>query len=106
MEVGDSPASLSLLADDSVLGGDVVDLSLTGCLMRLSRLGAVRFNAQAEVSFHMQGLPFRLAGITREMHDKRTLEIQFSQMSKRSRDDLNQVITELIEKSNREKKTP
>jgi hypothetical protein len=105
MEVGDSPASVTLLGDDSVLGGDIVDLSLTGCLVRLKRLCTVRLRAQAEVSFHMQGLPFRLAGVTREMHDNRTVEIEFMQMSRRSRDDLNQVITELIESGNREKKT-
>jgi hypothetical protein len=104
MEVGESPATLTLLGDAGALGGDVVDLSLTGCLMRLFHPKALRLKVQAEVSFHMQGLPFRLAGITREMHDKRTVEIQFSQMSRRSRDDLNQVITELIEKSNRKKK--
>jgi len=103
MEAGDSPATLTLPGDDSVLGGDIVDLSLTGCLMRLSRLHPVRLKAQAEVSFHVQGLPFRLACVTREMHDKRTLEIQFNQMSRRSRDDLNQVITELVERGNCEK---
>ena len=103
MEVGDSPASLTLLGDDSALGGDLVDLSLDGCLVRLFRPCAVRLKAQAEVRFHMEGMPFRLAGVTREMHDKRTVEIQFTQMSRRSRDDLNQVITELIEKSIRER---
>jgi hypothetical protein len=106
LEVGDSPASLTLPSDDSVLGGHIVDLSLTGCLMRLSRPCTVRLKAPAEVTFHMQGLPFRLAGITQELHDKRTLEIRFGQMSRRSRDDLNQVITELIELSNRDKGTP
>ncbi len=103
MEVGDSPATLTLLGDDSVFMGDVVDLSLTGCLMRLSRRCSVRPKAQAEVSFHMQGLPFRLGAVTQEMHDKRTLEIRFAQMSRRKRDDLNQVISELIELSKRDK---
>jgi hypothetical protein len=37
------------------------------------------------------------------MHDKRTLEIRFAQMSRRKRDDLNQVISELIELSKRDK---
>jgi hypothetical protein len=105
MEAGDSPATLSLLGDDSILPGSVVDLSLTGCLMRLSRPRAVRLKAQAELTFHMQGLPFRLGAVTQEMHDKRTVEMRFAQMSRRSRDDLNQVITELIELGNRGKKT-
>jgi len=104
MEAGDSPASLTMPGDDSVFGGDIVDLSLTGCLMRLSRLREVRLKAQAEVSFQVQGLPFRLACVTREMHDKRTLEIKFNQMSRRSRDDLDQIITELIARNNRAKK--
>jgi hypothetical protein len=105
MEAGESPAILTLPGDDSVIGGDVVDLSLTGCLMRLSRPRAVRLKAQAELTFHMQGLPFRLGAMTQEMHDKRTLEIRFAQMSRRNRDDLRQVISELIELSNRERKT-
>ncbi len=104
MEAGESPASLALTGDDGVLGGDIVDVSLTGCLIRLSRLHPVRLKAQAEVSFYLQGLPFRLAGVTQEMHDKRTLEVRFTQMSRRSRDDLNQAISELIELSNRKKK--
>lgn len=105
MEPGDSPASLTLPGDDSVYTGDVVDLSLTGCLMRLSRTCNVRLMAQAEVTFHMQGLPFRLGAVTQEMHDKRTVEIRFVQMSRRKRDDLNQAITELIELSNRKNNT-
>jgi hypothetical protein len=104
MDAGQSPASLTMPGDDSVLGGDIVDVSSTGCLMRLFRIFTVRLQAQAEVSFHIQGLPFRLACITEEMHDKRTLELRFTQMSRRSREDLSQVITELIERSNREKK--
>jgi hypothetical protein len=105
MEAGDSPARLMLTGDDSVYTGDVVDLSLTGCLMRLSRPCKVRLKAQAEVTFHMQGLPFRLGAVTEEMRDKRTVEMRFVQMSRRKRDDLNQAISELIELRNRNTNT-
>jgi hypothetical protein len=65
----------------------------------------VRLKAQAEVTFHVQGLPFRLGAVTQQMLDKRTVEIRFVQMSRRHRDDLNQVISELIELGNRGKES-
>ena len=82
MEEGESPAVLQLVADDSSFQGNVVDLGLDGCLMRLARPSAVRLNAQAEVDFHVRGLPFLLAGVTKEMHDKQTVEIRFTGLSK------------------------
>jgi hypothetical protein len=99
MEVGDSPAVLHLVAEESILGGNVLDVSQDGCLVRLARPFAVRLNAQVEVDFHLRGLPFRLPGKTKEMHGDQILEIRFTEMSMRKRDDLSLVITELIEAS-------
>lgn len=95
LEEGDSPAVLHLVADGAILRGSVVDVSQDGCLVRLARAFPVRLNAQAEVDFHLQGLPFRLPGTTKEMHDERLVEIQFTEMSRRKQEDLSQVILEL-----------
>jgi hypothetical protein len=99
MEVGDSPAVLHMVAEESILGGNVVDVSQDGCLVRLARPFAVRLNAQVEVDFHLRGLPFRLPGKTKEMHGDQVVEIRFTEMNMRKRDDLSLVITELIEAS-------
>jgi 5-formaminoimidazole-4-carboxamide-1-beta-D-ribofuranosyl 5'-monophosphate synthetase len=99
MEVGDSPAVLHLVAEESILGGNVVDVSQDSCLVRLAGPFAVRLNAQVEVEFHLRGLPFRLPGKTKEMHGDQIVEIRFTEMSMRKRDDLSLVIHELIEDS-------
>lgn len=95
LEEGDSPAMLHLVADEAVLQGNVMDVSQDGCLIRLTRVSQVRLNAQVEVDFHLRGLPFRLPGMTREMHGDGLVEIRFTEMSRRKRDDLAQVIGEL-----------
>jgi hypothetical protein len=99
LEVGDSPAMLHLVAEQASMAGHVVEVSQDGCLLRLGKPLAARINAQAEVDFHLQGLPFRLPGTTKELHDERVLEIRFTEMSRRKRDDLSQAILELIEKA-------
>lgn len=96
LEVGESPAALHLVADGATLAGNVVDVSQDGCLVRLARPTAVRLNAHAEVDFHLRGLPFRLPGTTKEMRNERMVEIRFTEMSRRKREDLSQVILELI----------
>jgi len=65
--------------------------------MQLAQPFHVRENARSEVDFHLRGLPFRLPGTTVQMHDERIVEIRFSQMSRRKREDLAQVILELAE---------
>jgi hypothetical protein len=99
MEAGESPAVLHLVAEESILEGHVVDVSQAGCLVRLARPFQVRLNAQAEVDFHLRGLPFRLAGTTKEMHGERIVEVRFTEMSRRKWDDLALAIMELIERS-------
>jgi len=104
LEEGDSPALLYLVAEESALQGDVLDVSQDGCLVRLKRPRELRLNAQAEVEFHLRGLPFRLPGLTCEMHGGQLAEIRFTEMSRRKREDLSQVILELIEAGNAEEK--
>ena len=99
MEAGESPAVLHLVADERALEGHVVDVSQDGCLVRLARPFQVRLKAQAEVDFHLRGLPFRLPGTTKEMHGERIVEVRFTEMSRRKREDLALVILELIERN-------
>ena len=96
LEDGESPATLQLLGDELPFAGEVLGLSQDGCMVRLRRPCPLRMNVLAEVDFCMRGLPFRLPGTTTEMHDPRTVEIRFTEMSRRKREDLAQVIEELI----------
>jgi hypothetical protein len=99
MEVGDSPAVLHLVAEESIVTGNVLDVSQDGCLVRLARPFAMRLNAQVEVDFHLRGLPFRLPGKTKEMYGDQLVEIRFTEINLRKQDDLSLVILELIEAS-------
>jgi hypothetical protein len=45
----------------------------------------------------MRGLHFRLAGVTKGVYDKHTVGIGFLEMSQRRREELIQVLDELIE---------
>jgi hypothetical protein len=96
LETGESPAMVHLVAEGTTLAGNVLDVSQDGCLVRLARPMSVRLNAQAEVDFRLRGLSFILPGMTKAMHDERLVEIRFTEMSRRKRDDLSQVILELI----------
>jgi hypothetical protein len=96
LDDGESPAVLHLVAEGSTLRGNVLDVSQDGCLVRLAGSTAVRMNAQAEVDFHLHGLPFRLPGSVREMREQRIVEIRFAEMSRRKQEDLALVILELI----------
>jgi hypothetical protein len=95
LDEGESPAVLYLVAEGTTLAGSVLDVSQDGCLVRLAPTIPVRLKAQVEVDFHLRGLPFRLPGMTTEAHAERLLEVRFTEMSRRKRDDLSQLILEL-----------
>jgi len=105
LEEGDSPSALHLVAEDSTLPGNVLDVSQDGCLVQLVQPSPVRINAQAEVDFRLRGLSFRLPGITNEILGDRMVEIRFTEMSRRKREDLSQAIAELMVLSDASDKT-
>jgi hypothetical protein len=99
LEEGESPAAVHLVAEGVTLAGNILDVSQDGCLIQLLRPNQVRANAQAEVDFRLRGLSFFLPGMTRETAGDRMVEIRFTEMSRRKREDLSQAIEELIELS-------
>ena len=96
LEEGEYPAVLHFLKDDSQLAGHMVDLSLEACMVGMNQPFARGKQVRVEVEFQMRGLHFRLLGVTKAVHGKRTVEILFLEMSGRKRGDLTQVISELI----------
>jgi len=91
------PAVLRFLKDSLNLAGTIVDLGLEGCSVRTGALFTGGQDVRVEVLFRLQGLPFQLAGVTASMLDRDTVDIRFLEMSRRKREELSQVIDELIE---------
>jgi hypothetical protein len=96
LDAGESPGMLHMVVEGISLKGDMMDLGLEGCIMKLARDYDLRMDIQVEVEFNARGLPFRLPALTKEMHDGRLAEIHFTAMSKRKQGDLLEVIAELI----------
>ncbi len=92
----ESPAVLHLVTGDLQLGGHVLDLSLSGCIVRLNHPYAGNIMVRVEVDFQVRGLHFRLPGVTEAFHDKRTVEVRFLDVSTRKKEDLDQAIREMI----------
>jgi len=94
-EQRESQAVIRLLKDGSEMAGDVVDLSLEGCTLRMVRPFTLGIYVRVEVSFHVRGLVFQLAGVSQEIYDKSTVGFRFLDVSRRKREELEQVIEEL-----------
>jgi hypothetical protein len=95
LDEGESPAVLHLVAEGTALAGNVLDVSQDGCLVQLEHSIAVRLKAQVEADFHLRGLQFRLPGVTTVTYGESLVEVRFTEMSRRKRDDLSQLIMEL-----------
>jgi hypothetical protein len=74
-----------------------VDLSLGGCRIRTDSRFLVGIYTRVETEFHIDGLPFRLAGVIQAIHDPRQVGIRFLDMSERKSNQLEQLIDELLE---------
>jgi c-di-GMP-binding flagellar brake protein YcgR len=86
---------INLAADVS---GHILDLSLGGCHIRTDRRFPVGIFRRVEVEFRIEGLPFRLGGVTQAIYDPFNVGIRFLDLSDRKREQLLQLIAE-IEKS-------
>jgi hypothetical protein len=90
-----SQAVIRFLKDGFEMASEVVDLSLEGCTLRTVRPFTLGIYVRAEVSFHVRGLVFQLAGVSQEIYDKCTVGFRFLDVSRRKREELEQVIEEL-----------
>lgn len=95
----DSSANIHLIKFGVRLRGRIEDLSPGGCRIRTDEPFSVGIYVRTEVDFHLDGLPFRLPGVTQAIYDKNTIGIRFLEMSARKRDQLTQLIDYLKENS-------
>ncbi len=90
-------AVIYLINVASKLTGQILDLSLSGCRIRTDELFPVGIYTRVETEFHLEGLPFRLGGVTQAIHDRHQVGIRFLDMSSRKREQLELLIDEIEE---------
>jgi hypothetical protein len=98
----DTGATITLINLGSVVHGRILDLSLGGCCIGTDDRFPVGIFRRVETEFRLEGLPFRLGGVTQTMYDKWTVGIRFLDMSERKREQLTQLIEEIEELQGRE----
>src|ERR1035441_3066503 len=87
-----------LIQQGMTLAGSVADLSLGGCRLRMEKDCRVQPRCTVEVIFKVNGISFRLFGMTQWIEGKRLIGIGFGQMPDRRRAELAEVIEELAAK--------
>jgi c-di-GMP-binding flagellar brake protein YcgR len=93
----DASAVLYLVGMGSKMHGRVLDLSLGGCCICTNERFPLGIFRRVETEFHLQGLAFRLAGVTQSIHDRRLVGVRFLDVSERKRAQLAQLIKEIQE---------
>jgi hypothetical protein len=91
----DARATLLLVNAGICMPGRVENLSLGGCRIRTEAPFKVGIYVRVEAEFHLQGLPFRVGGVSQAIVDKNTVGIRFLDMSERKREQLRGLIAEL-----------
>jgi len=93
----DTSAVVRLIDLAADIHGRIVDVSLGGCHIRVERRFPVGIFRRVEVQFCLDGLPFRLAGVTQAVYDPFNIGIRFLDLSDRRREQLTQLIHEIEE---------
>jgi c-di-GMP-binding flagellar brake protein YcgR len=93
----DTTAVIFLINVVSRLRGRILDLSLSGCRIRTDERFPVGIYTRVETEFRLEGLPFRLGGVVQVIHDKHTVGIRFLDMSRRKREQVEQLIEDIRE---------
>jgi c-di-GMP-binding flagellar brake protein YcgR len=91
----DGNAILNLLDTSTHLRGRILDLSMNGCQFRTEDCFPMGIYRRVEIEFRLDGLPFRLGGVTQSIHKKHKVGVRFLDMSERKREQLTELIAEL-----------
>lgn len=98
----DSSAVIHLIDLAAVVRGRIVDVSLGGCCIRTDQRFPLGIFRRVEAEFRVEGLPFRLGGVTQALYDRCTVGIRFLDVSPRKQAQLVQLIDEIKELQERE----
>lgn len=91
----DAPATLLLVGNGSTIQGRVTDLSQEGCRLRARQRFAAGVQVRVEVSFRVNGLTFRLGGVTQWNNGWNLMGVRFTNMQAWRAADLAEVIGEV-----------
>jgi len=91
----DTSAVIRLVNIPADVHGRILDISTGGCHIRTERPFPVGIFRRVETEFRIEGLPFRLAGVTQAICDSFNVGIRFLDMSDRKREQLLQLIDEI-----------
>ncbi|HWE86747.1 MAG TPA: PilZ domain-containing protein [Terracidiphilus sp.] len=95
----DSTATIFLVDVRSNVSGRIVDVSMSGCRIRLPEKFPVGIYRRVEVEFLLDGLPFRLPGVVQSLHDRFTAGIRFVDLSERKQEQLSFVMEEITQET-------
>jgi hypothetical protein len=93
----DGIAVLHLLDPAIRLRGRILDLSMNGCLFRTEDCFPMAIYRRVEIEFQLDGLSFRLPGVTQSIHKRHKLGVRFLDLSERKRLQLTELIDEIVE---------
>jgi hypothetical protein len=91
----DTSAVIHLINLAADVHGKIIDISLGGCHIRTDRRFPVGIFRRVEVKFSIDGLPFRLGGVTQGVYDPFNVGIRFLDLSDRKRGQLLQLLDEI-----------
>jgi hypothetical protein len=99
----DASATLTLVKGGISMRGRIVNLSQSGCRVRTDERFQVGIYTRIETEFHLNGIAFRLGGVSQAILNPNTIGIRFLEMSERKRDQLSELIAEIAkaEQANR-----
>jgi PilZ domain len=93
----DGKAEMRSLGSGFRAAGEIENLSLSGCLMRLRDRYWFREGEEVEMTFCVRQLPFRVGGRVREIHPGKGVGVEFTLLTERGRGQLLVLIDELDE---------
>ncbi|HEY1580055.1 MAG TPA: PilZ domain-containing protein [Terracidiphilus sp.] len=97
----DNRATIHLLSVASRVTGQIVDISLGGCHIRTDSRFPLGIFRRVEAEFCVDGLPFRLGGVTQAIYDPFNVGIRFLDVSERKGEQLSQLVAEIKEQKSR-----
>jgi hypothetical protein len=104
----DATARLTLVKSGIRMTGRILNLSMSGCRLRTDERFTVGIFNRVETEFLLNGMPFRLAGVSQSIQGKNTIGVRFVDISDRRREQLEELIAELAQpqtKANAEKQS-
>ncbi len=91
----DSKVQMVLTGSGISMPGRVLTLSLSGCRIRTDERYLAGIFVRVEIEFNLNGIPFRIGGVSQVIVDPNTIGVRFLDISERRRNQLTELIGEL-----------